>query len=157
MELQPLSLKVVGRADKASPFSRFFAEKIRPDAKNPPSTGRRRAEGKTFTKGGASEGFLDQTGLDRLDRNPDAFGATAGELDLDALQVRAKLAPCDTGHVSADTAALFALTFAVDDIALDGTFAGDGADAGHGWNGLKGSRVKGGGEAKQGEFYGRGG
>ena len=157
MELQPLSLKVVGREGKASSFSRFFAGKICRDAKKRAAVDRATAGGgKNSAERLASEDFLDETRLDRLDRNPDAFGAAAGELHLDALQVRAELALRDAGDVRADAAAFFALTFAVDDIALDGTFASDGADSGHGWNGLKGSRVKGGDEAKQGEFCRRG-
>jgi len=100
------------------------------------------------------ERFFDEPGFYRLDRDPGALGSTARQLDLDALQVRAEFAWSGARDVRADATALFALTFAVDDAALDGAFACDCADAGHGWNGLKGWRVKGGLASKQGDFYG---
>jgi hypothetical protein len=76
--------------------------------------------------------LLHQTGLDGLHRYPDALRAAVGELDADPLEVRAKLAFRDAGHVRADAAALLGLTLAVDDAALNGTTTGDYADFSHG-------------------------
>lgn len=88
------------------------------------------------------DSLLDQTGLDSLDGNPYALRAAIRQLDLDALKVRAELAFRNAGNVRTNASAFLALTFAVNDVALDGSFACDCADAGHEWNGLKGSRVK---------------
>jgi hypothetical protein len=56
--------------------------------------------------------------------------------------------------VRADAAALFRLTLAVDDRALDGTATGDCTDSGHdGFELVKGSEVKVGERTKQGEIW----
>lgn len=77
-------------------------------------------------------GFLDQPGLDRLDRNEHALRAAVRQLHANALKIRAKLALRDAGHVSPDAAALFGLTLAVDDRAFDRTPTGDCTNSGHG-------------------------
>jgi hypothetical protein len=98
--------------------------------------------------------FLDQTSLDRLDGDPDAFGAAVGGPDADSLKVGAKLALRDAGHVRADAAALLRLTLAIDDRALNGTATGDCTDSGHDdFDLVKGSGVKARSRAKQGEFW----
>lgn len=78
-----------------------------------------------------SDNLFHQACLDGLNRNPGPLDGAIGKLHLDALQVRTELAGRDGGDVRADAAAFFALTFAVDTTALDGTFACDCADAGH--------------------------
>ena len=99
-------------------------------------------------------GLLDEAGLDGLDRHPHALRAAIGGLDPNALQVRAEFALGDAGHVRTDAAALLRLTLAIDDRALDGTATGDCTDSGHdGFELVKGSEVKVGGRAKQGEIW----
>ena len=95
--------------------------------KNP----QRRAAG-FFGKKDFLDSLFDEASFDGLDGNEHTLGAAVGELHLDALQVRPELAGRDGGHVRTDAAALFALTFTMDTAALDGTFACDCADSGHG-------------------------
>src|SRR5258707_208253 len=54
-------------------------------------------------------GLLDEAGLDRLDRDPDALRAAVGQLDPDPLEIGAEFALRDAGHVRADAAALLGL------------------------------------------------
>ena len=86
-----------------------------------------------------NSGLLDEAGLDGLDRDEDALGAAVRELDADALEVRPEFALRDAGHVRADAAALLGLTFTVDDTALNGAFACDCTNSGHGFELVKGS------------------
>ena len=76
-------------------------------------------------------GLGDQTGLEGLDRDKHALDLAAGELDPHALEVRTELALGGLYDVRADTAFGAVLTFAVDDTAFDGTFAGYFTNAGH--------------------------
>ena len=82
-------------------------------------------------RGESCLGLLDEAGFDGLDRDPEAFDGAVGEFHADALQVRTELALRDARHVRADAAAFFSDTFAVDVVALGGTFASDSADSGH--------------------------
>ena len=98
--------------------------------------------------------FLDQTSLDRLDGDPDAFRAAIGRPNADALKIGAEFALRDAGHVRSDATALLRLTLAIDDRALDGTATGDCTDSGHDdFDLVKGSGVKAATKAKQGEFW----
>src|SRR5882757_3253618 len=107
-------------------------------------------------RGEVRSGFLDQAGLDGLDRDPEALGAAVGQLDADPLEIRAEFALRDAGHVRADAAALLGLALAVDDRALDGAATGDCTDSSHDdFELVKGSEVKGRPAAKQGEFLAR--
>src|SRR3954468_20976229 len=76
-------------------------------------------------------GFLNQAGLDRLDGDQHALGAAVGQLDADALQIRAEFTLRDARHVRADAAALLRLTLAVDDRSFNRTATGDCTDSGH--------------------------
>ena len=98
-------------------------------------------------------GLLDEARFDGLHRDQHALGATIGQLDANALKVRPELALRDAGHVRADAAALLRLALTVDDRALDGAATGDCTDSSHDdFELVKGSGVKGGTKAKQGDF-----
>ena len=76
--------------------------------------------------------LADLAGLDGFSGDPDSLDLTAGQADADTLEVGAKRAFHDLGHVRADTATLFGEAFAVNAPTADGSFAGNGADSGHG-------------------------
>lgn len=88
---------------------------------------------------GTNSGFFDESGFEGLDRNEDAFGAAVFGFDADALEVGAEFAFGGLGDVRPDAAAFFGLTFAVNDGALDGAFAGDCTNSCHGCCVLKGA------------------
>ena len=104
---------------------------------------------KTRPKGGSygeplgALGLGDETGLEGLDRDPLALDATVGLEDADALHVRLEGALGLLDELEADAAALLRLTAMDDAAALDGTLAGDAADAGHGVRAPLESRSKG--------------
>ena len=76
--------------------------------------------------------LLNQPGLQRLDRNPDALGAAVRHADLHPLQIGPELALRDAGHVRADPATLLGLALAVDDAPFDGTTTCDYTNFSHG-------------------------
>ena len=75
--------------------------------------------------------LFDEAGLDGLYADPHALDLTRGEANLDALQVGTELAFRRFRYVRADTAALLALTLAVDDAAGGRTLACNCANSCH--------------------------
>ncbi len=77
-------------------------------------------------------GFLNQASLDCLHGDEHAFDSAIGQSDADALQVRTELAFGDARYVSADAAALLALSLAIDGAARGRTLTCDCTNSCHG-------------------------
>ena len=122
----------------------------------PPCAGKKNARGfspRAQLNEQLGSGLLHQTGFDRLDGYQNAFGPSVGQFHANALQIGTKFSLGDASHVRADAAALLGLALAVDDRAFDRTTTGDCTDSSHDDIDLiKGSGVKDGDEAKQGDF-----
>ncbi len=67
--------------------------------------------------------FFDETGLERLDGNPETLDATVRELHADALKVRTERALRLLDELKTDTSALLALTFVNDAAPFNRTLA----------------------------------
>lgn len=73
--------------------------------------------------------FFDETGLERLDGNPEALDATVRELHADTLKIRTERALRLLDELETDPSALLALTFVNDAASFYRTLACDCANS----------------------------
>ena len=73
--------------------------------------------------------FFDETGLERLDGNPEALDAAVRKLHADALKIRAERALSLLDELETDTSAFLALTFVNDAATLDRALTCDCANS----------------------------